>query len=143
MNSEIKRVAGTRPARERLPNVRAGLLRLHKTLLDKERENYEKARGPVGSSGQFLQLVLQDPWFAWLRPLSALIVQIDEAMSAKEELTLEGADELLRQARALIAPAEGDAGFAGKYHEALQRSPDVLLAHAETLKQFSAERTTS
>jgi hypothetical protein len=32
----------------------------------------------VGGSGEFLQLVFNDLWFAWLRPVSELIVSIDE-----------------------------------------------------------------
>ena len=50
--------------------VAAGLLRLHKTLLDLERRDYERARGRIGNSYEFLQLVLKDPWFDWLHRLS-------------------------------------------------------------------------
>lgn len=46
------------------------LLRLHKALLDDERVSYERVHGRIPSNGAFLQLVLGDAWFAWLRPLS-------------------------------------------------------------------------
>ncbi len=77
-----ERVSDT--TRESLRSLRQGLLRLHKTLLDLERRDYERARGRIGNSYEFLQLVLKDPWFDWLHRLSELIVQIDEAMEDKE-----------------------------------------------------------
>ena len=45
--------------RETLKVLRQGLLRLHKTLLDLERRDYERARGRIGNSYEFLQLVLK------------------------------------------------------------------------------------
>ena len=53
--------------RARLKGTRDGLLRLHKTLLDSERAAYERDVARITSTGQFLQLVLNDPWFQWLR----------------------------------------------------------------------------
>ena len=62
-----------------LQKVREALLELHKTLVDSERVGYEAALGPIPSPNHFLRLLSSDPWFAWLLPLSGLIVTIDEA----------------------------------------------------------------
>jgi len=43
-------------------------------------------------------------------------------------------DALVRQADGLIAPLESGEGFGRYYFEALQRDPDVVLAHAEVTK---------
>src|SRR2546423_14515626 len=94
-------------SRERLRGVSRALLRLHKALLDDARVEFERARGRIESSGEFLQLVLNDEWFAHLRPLSALVVQIDELLDA-EEATKREADALNAQARAVLRPVEGD-----------------------------------
>src|SRR5437762_2058600 len=59
-------------SRQRLRDLRARLLNLHKVLLDDTKVAYEMDRGRVGSSGNLLQLVINDPWFAWLHPLSEL-----------------------------------------------------------------------
>ncbi len=99
--------------RERLRRVRRALLLLHKTLLDFEREGFERVRGRIESSGEFLQLVLHDEWFAWLRPLSALVVQIDELLDA-EEATEREADALIAQAREMLKTEEGSAGGLGR-----------------------------
>jgi hypothetical protein len=54
------------------------LLDLHKQLLDLVRADYEREHGPIGGPGPLLQLVTQDPAFAWLRPLSMLLVEMDD-----------------------------------------------------------------
>ena len=74
-------------ARQRVMALRVALLRLHKALLESERAGYEKVFGKIGSPYQFLQLAATDSWFAWLRPVTQLIVAMDELLEAKEPLT--------------------------------------------------------
>src|SRR6478672_809301 len=74
-------------SRDSLKHLRQGLLRLHKMLLDQERRDFERARGKIGNSYEFLQLVLKDPWFDWLHRLSELIVQIDESLDTRDPET--------------------------------------------------------
>ena len=125
-------------ARERLTNLRNHLLRLHKSLLDSERAAYERDVARITSTGQYLQLVLGDPWFAWLHELSQFIVVIDETLDADEPATAQDADRLTARARDLIAPNESAVtnGFARKYFEAMQRDPDVVLAHRDMIQAF-------
>lgn len=127
------------PARERLKTLRNHLLRLHKSLLDSERAAYERDVERITSTGQYLQLVLNDPWFAWLHELSKFIVVIDEQLDDKEKpATAEDADRLTARARDLIAPSESAShnGFARKYFDAMQRDPDVVLAHRDMVRAF-------
>jgi hypothetical protein len=116
---------------QRLREVRQSLLRLHKALLNSERVVYEKSHGRIQSSGEFFQLVVNHEWFSWLRPISQFIVQIDEALSAKEPVTLEEANALLEQARTLIHPAETGTPLEEGYYRAIQRDPNIALMHAE------------
>ena len=67
-----------------LDHLSRALLRLHKALLDDERVSYERVHGLIRSNGAFLQLVLGDAWFAWLRPLSQLMVKLDELAETDE-----------------------------------------------------------
>src|SRR2546423_7603562 len=110
-------------ARVQLVALRNGLLRLHKTALDSERAIYEREIERIRSSGHLLELVLHDPWFAWLHELSELIVLIDETLDAEEALSAADAERLRKQARSLLVPAEEGRGFARHYFEALQRDP--------------------
>lgn len=113
-----------------LDNLFRALLRLHKALLDDERVCYERVHGRIPSNGAFLQLVLNDAWFAWLRPLSQLMAKLDELSEADEPSTGEDMSALLARAQRLLMPTEEGEGFGRHYHDALQRSPDVVLAHA-------------
>lgn len=120
--------------RTRLADVRRALLRLHKTLLEAERASYERGRGSIGGSGEFLQLVINDPWFAWLRPVSELVVHMDELLEPAQEATEGEALAALEQAASLVRPSDGDGEFGRRYREALQVSPDAVLAHAALSK---------
>jgi hypothetical protein len=110
------------------------LLHLHKTLLDDEREAYERVHDRIENSYEVLRLVMHDPWFAWLHDLSELIVKIDELLDAKEVQAEADVESVLRQARELTTPDENGGEFQQKYFRALQRSPDAVLAHAETIR---------
>ncbi len=114
---------------KRLEALRGPLLKLHKALVDSERIEYEKTMGKIRSPGHFLQLLTSDPWFAWLSPLSQLIVSIDEALGGKEPLTAATVQALLQQAARLLQPTETGSGFSKHYFDAMQRDPDVVLAH--------------
>ena len=126
------------PARQALIDLRNNLLRLHKTLLEAERRTYERVHGKIPSPGAFLQLLLNDPWFAWLRPVTTLVVEIDETLAAKEPTTEETVQQLFLQARNLIISTEEGNGLGKAYFDALQRNPDVAVLHGEVMKVFSS-----
>jgi hypothetical protein len=113
-----------------LDHLFQALLRLHKALLDDERMSYERVHGRIPSNGAFLQLVLGDAWFAWLRPLSQLTVKLDELMEEGGASSRTNIIALLTSARTLLTPTEEGEGFGKQYYDALQREPDVVLAHA-------------
>lgn len=121
--------------RTRLKSLRDGLLRLHKSLLELERAAYERDVAPITTTGQYLNLVLDDPAFQWLRELSAFIVMVDEALAQKAPpATEEDAERLIAQARALLAPAEDGIGFARGYFDIMQRDAAAVLAHRDMLQ---------
>ena len=124
--------------RQRLIELRNGLLQLHKTLLDSERGTYERDVERIPSLNHLLSLVLHDPWFSWLHELSQFVVVIDETLDAEEPLTAGDVDRLVDQARQLLSPEENGAGFGRRYFEALQRDPDVVIGHARMMKVFAA-----
>src|SRR3954451_329509 len=103
--------------RDNLKDLRQGLLRLHKTLLDLERRDYERARGRIGNSYEFLQLVLKDPWFEWLHRLSERIVQIDETPDPHAETPATEADAkaFINRTKAFLVPAETGSEFQKNY----------------------------
>jgi hypothetical protein len=115
-----------------LSEVRGALLRLHKILLDAEREAYERVYGQV-TSGELLQLVIGHEQFAWLHSVSELIVRIDELLDA-DDSAADGAEALLAQTGQLLRPSEEGEEFGRRYFDALQRDPAAVLAHGEVTK---------
>jgi hypothetical protein len=126
--------------RKRLEKVRVALLVLHKALVDSERIGYEKTMGTIPSPNHFLQLLMKDPWFVWLQPLSHLIVSMDAALDAKEPPDDAAVEALLKEAWILVSPSETGEGFSHHYFDALQRDPNVILAHAEVTKLFGRQK---
>ena len=115
---------------KRLAAIRHAMMHLHRALLESERVRYERLNGRVGSNADFLQLALHDPWFAWLRPMSALIVAMDERMDPDAEPGVPAPESLMEQPRELMRADEEGGDFPSHYHDALQRDPAVVMAHA-------------
>ena len=124
----------------RLSNLREALFALHKTLIDSERVSYEQTMGTIASPNHFLQLLTSDPWFAWLQPLSHLVVAVDVALDEKEPLTIDGVAALKKQTGQLLVATETGEGFPKHYFDALQRDPDVVLAHARVMKNLNGHK---
>ncbi len=129
------------PVQQRLTELRNGLLKHHKILLESERDSYEHEISKITSANQYLQLVIHDPWFAWLHELSELIVFIDEMQESKEPVSAADAERAIQQARTLLIPAEQGSEFARRYDQAMQRDPDVVIAHGRMAKLFAQLRS--
>ena len=141
MKNETSNPSGLEPAgrRQHLTELRAALLHLHKTLLEAERISYEASFGKISSPYQFLHLLTNDPWFAWLTPVTRLLAAMDSMLDAREPLTAAGLDAVASQMKTLLIPSETGEGFARHYDEALQRNPDVLFAHVAAAKLLRAQ----
>jgi hypothetical protein len=129
--------------RDTLKHLRQGLLKLHKILLELERAGYERARGRISNSYEFLQLVLKDPWFDWLHRLSELIVQIDETLDtldSEKPASEEDALALISRVKLLLSPSETGGEFQKNYFLALQLSPDVVLLHSELVRYYQVKK---
>ncbi|MBV9082930.1 MAG: hypothetical protein JOZ62_09655 [Acidobacteriaceae bacterium] len=125
-------------ARRRLQDLREAVLALHKALLDSERTSYEIVHGPIPSPGAFLQLLIKDPRFAWLQPMTTLIVQIDEALAAKRPAATErDFEQLIEDTRALLSPSREVSAFWKRYSNAVHRDPGVEVLHIEVEKQLA------
>ena len=117
---------GLADARQRLSSIRNLLLALHKALLDSERTQFEIVHGPLGSPLAYLQLLKEDIRFAWLRPSTALILQLDEALAAKKPpATQPELEQLSRDIGALFSPSSDAESFWKRYSNVVQRDPAV------------------
>ncbi len=119
---------------ELLKNGRDLLLKLHKSLLDHERAIYEGINGPQ-TPGQFLNVLLEDPDFNWLRKFSTLIVDIDEMFAQKDGFSVDVVELHITKLRELVAMEGEDEGFREKYQSGLQKDLDAA-AHHGALKEL-------
>lgn len=123
----------TDPTRQRLKNLSRAFLRLHKTLLEDAKAEYEAFNGKIPNPNVYLSLVLDDPHFAWLRKISALIALIDEAVSIRRPANETDAQALLNEAKILLNFELDDEDFNNKLQNALQKNPDAVVGHNDTM----------
>lgn len=114
---------------QQLKSVREALLNLHQVLLFSERAEYEQYNGQIQSSGEFFRLVLDHDWFSWLRPMSQLIVQIDDTLHDRAPLDDSKIDALLHNTRQLLQPNEEGSTPEKRYYAAIRRDPRIALMH--------------
>ena len=126
------------PAREKLVALRLALLRLHKTLLEMERRDYERTNGHV-STGELFRLVIDHEQFAWLHNISEFVVRLDEALSAEVPVTEVDTHSAIMLARKMFAPSEAGDAFQKRYFVAIQHDPAVVMEHAELARLFLNE----
>src|SRR3954471_19342598 len=109
-----------------IATLRTALLELHRELLEAQRIQAERFSGRM-SAGELLQAAAEDLRFDWLRTLSQLMGQLDEAAAALSDEP-DGVVVVART-RALLAPPDPETTFGARYLQALQEHPGVVLAH--------------
>ena len=124
--------------RAKLTELRTVLLKLHKTLLDMERRDYERERGHV-STGELFRLVLDHQQFGWLHNISEFVVRLDETLAGEVPITPEDTRSAIGMARKLFVPSESGDAFQKRYFDAIQRDPAVVMEHAELARLFNSE----
>jgi hypothetical protein len=115
------------PLRENIALVRLAALDLHKLLLQAVRRDYERVHGRIASTGELLNLVTYDQAFAWLHPLSELIVALDELLDIPEHTDSDAAAVRVELEELLSRSGER---FQEPYVAALQTDPALVVAHA-------------
>ena len=120
-----------RSYRTQLRAMSCALQDVHRGLIDFSRERYELVNGVVRSRTGLLGLLLSDDAFAWLRPLSRLIVEIDE-LAARDVAPTEGETEEMRaRVEALTASSDDPEAFGSRYIALLASEPRVAMNHGE------------
>ena len=110
--------------------IRHKFLRFHKILLDWDRAVYERENGVV-TSGKFLELLLGDQRFAWLRTVSTLIVRIDESFDLDDGLSKDMVDGFYEEIGNLFDDSDEYQEFKTKMKVALPMNPEALTVQDE------------
>ena len=121
----------------RLRALRTVVLAIHKAALDAERRRYEHLHGPIGTPQQVLRVVMDDPFFAWLRPLSDFVIQADIRLSDQKALSPADAERFARELRSMVQPQSATERFAQEYRRTLQDVPEVVVLHGKLVALLS------
>ena len=113
----------------------SALREVHKVLVRAVRFAYEREVGPVGGPGYLLRLLTEDPYFAWLHPMSELIVDLDALLA--QELLPPGTVAGVRMEVNRLTQA-GGSPFWEKYAPLLQSEPQVAVAHGRLRQALKA-----
>lgn len=110
--------------RAALRELSKALIPLHRHLINAVKSDYAFAYSPVESPGHLLRLINDDPFFEWLKPMTALIVEIDEMV--RRDFEAAAAVSIRERVEKFL---KGD-----RYIEVLQREVDVASSHAGVRK---------
>jgi hypothetical protein len=123
--------------------LRDPLLELHRALLNAERLELERIVGKINPA-EFLRLVLDDPQFAWIAPLTELVAIVDYLAGTPEEKVDGNApapQELIASLTKLLTPPDPESSFGSRYLELLQLDPGVVVTHGTLAQQLGSGPT--
>jgi len=106
--------------RDALRGVSKALKPLHRHLIEAAKSDYAFAYETVAAPARLIELLQNDPFFAWLKPLTSLIVDIDDMTRTDFD-----------RAAALAIGERLNAFLSDENYVAiLQREVDVAIGHA-------------
>jgi hypothetical protein len=106
--------------RDGLREISRTLLPLHRRLIESAKSDYAFAYDANASPAKLIELLQTDPFFAWLKPLTAVIVDIDEM--ARTDFEPADADAIITRIESLLAEQ--------RYIEMLQNDVEIASDHA-------------
>ena len=121
--------------RQDLEAVSLGLQALHKQILEAE-----GAHLPGRSPLELLDRLVNDPGWAWLRAVSKLNADLDEALAKDTAVTASDAAAAAGHVRALVfgLGEPRNEAFLSRYRPLLQLSPALASAHGELKRLIDA-----
>lgn len=106
--------------RDTLREISRALLPLHRRLIEAAKSDYAFAYNATATPSELIELLQNDPFFAWLKPLTSVIVDIDEM--ARTDFEVADFDAIIPRIEALLAEQ--------RYIDMLQNDVDIASDHA-------------
>lgn len=126
-------------ARQALTKLCAELRSLHRALVKVAQAEYELGSEPISGPVELLQLLTTHPHFAWLHPLSELMVGIDEVLD-QEAISEADKQAIMVQVKSLLSRTDDNPhAFSIRYLEAMHKDPAVAIAHS-SVREILASR---
>lgn len=118
---------GRAEERKALGALHKALMPLHRALINATKEEYSVENGPVDNPYKLLGLVQSDPFFEWLKPVTELIVQVDDL--TENDFETSDVKRVVERVRVMFLGAEDGDAFNQRYQAVLQQDFDVATFH--------------
>lgn len=126
------------PHLETLKRIQAVLMQMHRLLMASQKSELEVRTGKAVSPTEWMQLMITEQQYAWMKEMLTLISDIDALM---DNYTVSEKDlQIIRQdSEKLFFAGEGEASeFYNHYKEIVQKDPDVILYHGQLRSSIRA-----
>lgn len=122
-------------------NLAGALRELHRVLIERARQDYERDPLVTLSPGELLQLLTTNASFEWLRSLSELMVDFDlvhDTAPPEREAFAAAARAAVEHVLSSATAAAGAGPFAQRYWKYVHDDPQVAMAHAGVKQAIAA-----
>jgi hypothetical protein len=126
------------PHLEILKRIQAVLMQMHRLLMASQKSELEARTGKAVSPTEWMQLMITEQEYAWMKAMLTLISDIDALM---DNYTVSEKDlQIIRQdSEKLFLAGEGETSdFYNHYKEIVQKDPDVILFHSQLRSSIRA-----
>lgn len=120
---------------EGLKSARDKLLAFHKLLIDRERRELERLSGTV-TAGQFLNLLMHDEGFAWLRTISKLVVRIDEAFDLDDGIPPKMVDRFESEIASMFDGSDSNLDFKEEVSSRMAALPEADSIRIDIMEMY-------
>lgn len=119
------------------------LLRIHKSLLQYQKEKYEAQNEKSLSPYDTLHLSMSHEDFDWLKKITSLVVRMDESLDDEHAVIADIHQSVLREVHSLFDESETYADFKSKLKIAQSRDPMIGVQVLELKKKISTPKLSS
>ncbi len=119
------------------------LLRVHKSLLQYQKEKYEAQNEKSLSPYDTLHLSMSHEDFDWLKKITSLVVRMDESLDDEHAVIADIHQSVLREVHSLFDESETYADFKSKLKVAQSRDPMLVVQVLELKRKISTPKLSS
>lgn len=119
------------------------LLRIHKSLLNYQKEKYEAQNEKSLSPYDLLHLSMSHEDFDWLKKITSLVVRMDESLDDEQAVIADIHQSVLLEVHSLFDESETYADFKAKLKVAQSRDPMLVVQVLELKKKISTPKLSS
>lgn len=119
------------------------LLRVHKSLLQFQKEKYEALHEQILSPYDTLHLSMSHEDFDWLKKITSLVVRMDESLDDDKTILADLHQSVLTEVHSLFDESDIYADFKSKLKLAQSRDPMLVVQVLELKKKIGTPKLSS